>query len=154
MSGYDVEILAYDLYPDTNWAKANNATYVTLDELYAQSDIITIHAAASEQLIGEKEVALMKETTILVNCARGILTDNRAIYNAVKAGKIWGYGLDEIWLEDDLPLDESLNIIVSSHVGSDTDSGKIGMQVMSTEAVVDFVNGKTPIYVVNKDVLK
>ena len=154
MSGYNVEILAYDLYPDTNWAKANNATYVTLEELYAQSDIITIHAAASEQLIGEKELGLMKETTVLINCARGILTDNRAIYNAVKNGKIWGYGLDEIWLEEDLPLDETLNIIVSSHVGSDTDSGKIGMQVMSTEAVVDFVNGKIPTYVVNKNVLK
>lgn len=154
MSGYDVEILAYDLYPDNQWAKENNAAYVTLEELYKQSDIITIHASASEQLIGEEELNLMNETTILVNCARGILTDNRAIYNAVKAGRIWGYGLDEIWLEEDLPLDESLNIIVSSHVGSDTDSGKIGMQVMSTEAVVDFINGKTPAYVVNKDVLK
>jgi D-3-phosphoglycerate dehydrogenase len=154
MSGYDVEILAYDIYPDNNWANENNATYVTLKELYKQSDIITIHASASEQLIGEKELDLMKETSILVNCARGILTDNRAIYKAVKDGRIWGYGLDEIWLEEDLPLNDSLNIIVSSHVGSDTDSGKIGMQVMSTEAVVDFINGKTPTYVVNKDVLK
>ncbi len=154
MNGYNVKILAYDLYPDNNWAEANNATYVTLDELYTQSDIITIHAAASEQLVGERELSLMKETTVLVNCARGILTDSRAIYNAVKAGKIWGFGLDEIWLEEDLPLDESLNIIVSSHVGSDTDSGKIGMQIMSTEAVVDFVNGKIPTFVVNKDVLK
>ncbi len=154
MSGYNVKILAYDLYPDNNWAEANNATYVTLDELYTQSDIITIHAAASEQLIGERELSLMKETTVLVNCARGILTDSRAIYNAVKAGKIWGFGLDEIWLEEDLPLDENINIIVSSHVGSDTDSGKIGMQIMSTEAVVDFVNGKIPAFVVNKDVLK
>ncbi|MCF6270445.1 MAG: hypothetical protein L3J41_12085 [Melioribacteraceae bacterium] len=153
MRGYDVEILAYDLYPNVYWAVENNAIYVTLEELYKQSDIITIHASGSEQLIGEKELDLMKETTVLVNCARGILTDNRAIYNAVKAGKIWGYGLDEIWLEKDLPLDESLNIIVSSHVGSDTDSGKIGMQIMSTEAVIDFVNDKTPTHVVNKEVL-
>lgn len=153
MSGYNVEILAYDLYPDYDWAKANNAAYVTLDELYKQSDIITIHAAANKQIIGEKELALMKETTVLVNCARGILTDNRAIYQAVKAGKIWGYGLDEIWTEKDLPLDENFNIIVSSHVGSDTDSGKIGMQVMSAEAVVDFISGRIPKYVLNKDVL-
>ncbi|MEN8191708.1 MAG: NAD(P)-dependent oxidoreductase [Bacteroidota bacterium] len=153
MSGYDVKILAYDLYPDNKWAEENKATYVSLEEIYTKSDIITIHASASEQLIGQKELDLMKETTILVNCARGILTDNRAIYKAVKEGKIWGYGLDEIWLEEDLPLDENLNIIVSSHVGSDTDSGKIGMQVMSTEAVVDFIQGKTPTYVVNKEVL-
>ncbi len=151
MSGYKVKILAYDLYPDNNWAEANNATYVTLDELYTQSDIITIHAATSVQIIGEREISMMKKT---VNSARGILTDNRAIYIAVKAGKIWGFGLDEIWLEEDLPLDENINIIVSPHVGSDTDSGKIGMQIMSTEAIIDFVNGKIPTFVVNKDVLK
>ncbi len=152
MSGYEVEILAYDIYPDNNWAKKNNAKYVKLEELYKESDIITIHAAASEQLIGAKEISMMKKTTILVNCARGILTDNRAIYNAVKENKLWGFGLDEIWTEEDLPLDESLNIIVSSHVGSDTDSGKIGMQVMSTEAVVDFISGKRPKHVVNKEI--
>jgi len=153
MSGYDVKILANDLYPDHNWAKENNAEYVSLEEIYIKSNIITIHASASEQLIGQKELDLMKETTILVNCARGILTDNRVIYNAVKTQKIWGYGLDEIWTEEDLPLDEDLNIIVSSHVGSDTDSGKIRMQIMSTEAVVDFVKGKIPTHIVNKDVL-
>ncbi|MEN8202350.1 MAG: NAD(P)-dependent oxidoreductase [Bacteroidota bacterium] len=153
MSGYGVEILAYDIYQDNEWAGKNNARYVTLEELYRESDIITLHASASEQMIGQKELDLMKETTVLVNCARGILTDNRAVYHAVKNGKIWGFGLDEIWLEKDLPLDGTLNIVVSSHVGSDTDSGKIGMQLMSTEAVVAFANGKRPLHVVNKAVL-
>ncbi len=151
--GFDMTILAYDLYPDNRWAKENGATYVSLEEIYRQSDIITLHASASGQLIGQRELDMMKESTVLVNCARGVLTDNRAIYHAVKAGKIWGFGLDEIWLEKDLPLDETLNIVVSSHVGSDTDSGKIGMQLMSTQAVVDFINGKQPAFVLNKEVL-
>jgi len=60
MSGYDVKILAYDLYPDHNWAKENNAEYVSLEEIYIKSNIITIHASASEQLIGQKELDLMK----------------------------------------------------------------------------------------------
>jgi D-3-phosphoglycerate dehydrogenase len=152
MQGYGVDILAYDLYPDQNWADGCGARYVTLDELFRNSDIITLHASAGEQLIGEKELEMMKETAVLVNCARGILTDNRAIYKAVKEGRIWGYGLDEIWTEKDLPLDQSLNIIVSSHVGSDSDSGKIGMQLMSTEAVVDFMDGRPPRHVVNREV--
>jgi len=154
MKGYNVKVLAYDIYHDVEWAKANSVTYVALESLYKASDIITIHAATSEQIIGQKEIDLMNKTTILVNCARGILVDNRAVYRAVKEGKLWGYGLDEIWLDKDLPLDENLNIIVSPHVGSDTDSGKIGMQIMSTEAVVDFINGKNPRYIVNKEVLK
>ena len=94
----------------------------------------------------------MSPTTVLVNCARGILVDNKAVYQAVKNEKIWGYGLDEIWTEKDLPLD-GLNIIVSSHVGSDSDMGKIGMQMMSTEAVVDYVKGNPLKHVVNPAVL-
>ncbi len=96
---------------------------------YKNADVITLHASSNEMIIGENEIDMMKSTTILVNCARGLLVDNRAAYHAVKDNKIWGYGLDEIWTEPDLPLD-NLNFIVSSHVGSDTDQGKIGMQLM------------------------
>ena len=94
----------------------------------------------------------MKQTTILVNCARGILVDYKAAYNAVKERKIWGYGVDEIWQDKSLPLEES-NIIVSPHVGSDTDKGKIGMQIMSTHSVIDFLEGKISKYAINREVL-
>jgi len=152
MKGYEVNVLAYDIYPDHQWANDNNAQYTSLEEICSNADIITLHASSSERIIGQGEIELMKTTTLLVNCARGILVDNRAVYEAVKKGKIWGYGLDEIWTEKDLPLD-GLNIIVSSHVGSDSDMGKIGMQVMSAEAVVDYMSGETPKHVVNQEVL-
>ena len=73
-------------------------------------------------------------------------------YRAVKEGKIWGYGMDEIW-DLDLPL-EGLNIVVSPHVGSDTDMGKIGMQMMSAQSIVDYMQGMKPFSIVNKEVLK
>ena len=152
MKGYDVNVLAYDIYPDHQWANENNAQYSSLKDICSNADIITLHASSSEMIIGQEEIDLMKPTTVLVNCARGILVDNRAVYEAVKKEKIWGYGLDEIWTEKDLPLD-GLNIIVSSHVGSDSDMGKIGMQVMSAEAVVDYMSGETPKHVVNQEVL-
>jgi D-3-phosphoglycerate dehydrogenase len=153
MKGYDVKIMAHDIYPDPVWAKENNARYTDLADICKNADIITLHASCAEMIISQKEIDLMKPVTVLVNCARGILADNRAVYNAVKNGKIWGYGLDEMWLENDLPLD-GLNIIVSSHVGSDTDMGKIGMQIMSTEAVIDHMNHKIPEHVINKEVLQ
>jgi len=152
MKGYDVKLLAYDIYPDHRWAIEHNAQYTGLDELCSSADIITLHASSSDVIIGQEEIDLMKPTTVLVNCARGILVDNRAVYKAVKDERIWGYGLDEIWTEKDLPLD-GLNIIVSSHVGSDSDMGKIGMQMMSTEAVVDYVKGNPLKHVVNPAVL-
>ena len=152
MKGYDVNVLAYDIYPDHQWANENNAQYSSLEDICSNADIITLHASSSEMIIGQEEIDLMKPTTVLVNCARGILVDNRAVYEAVKKEKIWGYGLDEIWTEKDLPLD-GLNVIVSSHVGSDSDMGKIGMQLMSAEAVVDYISGETPKHVVNQEVL-
>ena len=153
MKGYDVNVLAYDIYPDHQWANENNAQYTSLEDICSNADIITLHASSSNMIIGQEEIDLMKPTTVLVNCARGILVDNRAVYEAVKNEIIWGYGLDEIWTEKDQPLD-GLNIIVSSHVGSDSDMGKIGMQMMSAEAVVAYMSGRTPKYVVNKEVLK
>ena len=153
MSGFKMNVLAYDLYPDETWAKANHVKYVSAQEIYTQADFITLHASADRQIIGSEELRMMRPTTVLVNCARGVLVDNRAAYHAVKEEKLWGYGLDEIWLEEDLSL-EGINIIVSPHVGSDTDMGKIGMQIMSTEAVIDYMTGNIPKFVVNKEVLK
>lgn len=149
MKGYEMKVLAYDPYPDKNWAGENKVEYVELGKLCQAADIITLHAAANEPIIRKEQIDLMKQTAILVNCARGILVDYEAAYQAVKAGRIWGYGVDEIWLDKNLPL-EGLNIIVSPHVGSDTDKGKIGMQLMSTQSVVDFMKGKIPEYVVKK----
>lgn len=152
LKGYNMTFIAYDPFPDTDWAKENRVEYMKLQDLCHRADIITLHAACSETIIGEEEIKLMKPTTILVNCARDNLVDYQASYKAVKEGRIWGYGLDETWPDQSLPLD-GLNIIVSPHVGSDSDRGKIGMQLMSAQAVVDFMNGNTPKHIVNKEVL-
>lgn len=152
MKGYEMRIIACDPYPDEKWAKENNVEYMPLKQLCRIADIITLHAACNETIIGKEEIKLMHPTTILVNCARAILVDYKAVYQAVREGKIWGYGSDEIWPEQNLSLEE-LNIIVSPHVGSDTDRGKIGMQLMSTQAVVDFMKGKIPQYLIDKEVL-
>lgn len=148
MEGYGMKVIAYDTRPDRNWAREEGIEYVILNELCRIADVITLHAATDETIIKGEQIALMKATAVLVNCARGILVDHRDAYNAVKEGKIWGYGVDEIWTDQSLPL-KGLNIIASPHVGSDTDKGKIIMQMMSTQAVVDFLHGKTPQYIVN-----
>jgi len=149
MRGFSLTVLAADPYPNEEWAAANEVEYVDLSTLCRKSDFITIHASGGDRLIGRPELALMRPTTVLVNCARGILADARAVYEAVQAGRLWGYGLDEVWEYDDLPLNE-LNIAASPHVGSDTDLGKLQMQLMSAQAVIDFVDGKKPQFIVNK----
>ncbi len=153
MKGYEVKGIAYDPFPDRKWAEKAGVEYLdSIDAVCKRSDIITLHAASNDTLIDERRIRSMRPTTVLINCARRHLVDNEAVYRAVERGELWGYGMDEIW-HLDLPL-QGLNIVVSPHVGSDTDMGKIGMQVMSAQAVVDFMEGFKPRHVVNREVLK
>jgi len=148
MTGFRCRVIAAEIKPDTEWARGHGVVYVGLDTLCSESDFITIHASGGDMLIGPREVTLMKQTAVLVNCARGVLTDNREIYSAVKDGRLWGYGIDEVWEYEDLPL-AGLNISASPHVGSDTDMGKVRMQLMSAQAVIDYVDGRRPEFIVN-----
>jgi len=151
LSGFAMELLAYDPYPDRQWAAEHGVSYVELDELCRQADFITLHASAGQQLIGPRQLEMMKSTAALINCARGVLVDNRAAHEAVSGGKLFGYGLDELWEHSELPL-EGLNIVTSPHVGSDTDMGKLNMQRASARAVVEYLEGKRPEYAVNTPV--
>lgn len=148
LSGFGVSVIAYAPRPDKKWADERGVRYVGFDDLCSRSDVVSLHASASRQLFGERELSLMSPTTVLVNCARSILTDNRAVWKAVLEGRIWGFGIDEVWEEEDLPLD-GLNIIASPHVASDTDGGKLGMQLGSVQAVVDYIEGRRPEHRVN-----
>lgn len=143
LQGFHTKIIASAPRPDHAWAEHTGVAYVKLDELCRRSDFISLHASAAEQIIGEREISLMRPTTVLVNCARSMLVDNRTVWRAVRDGRLWGYGIDEVWEHPDLSL-EGLNIIASPHVASDTDAGKLGMQLGSVDAVVDFIEGRVP----------
>lgn len=147
MTGFQMRVIAYDVYPNRCWAEENGVQYVSLSDVCTEADYITLHASGGKQIIGEGELKQMKSTCVLVNCARGALVDSRAAYTAVNEGRLWGYGLDEVWEYSDLPLN-GVNVVVSPHVGSDTDEGKLGMQVMSAQAVIDFIEGNTPEHIV------
>jgi phosphoglycerate dehydrogenase-like enzyme len=151
LSGFSPSLLAYDPYPNEAWAAEVGAKYVDLDTLCGEADLITLHAASGEQLLGARELALMSSTTVLVNCARGVLVDNREAYRAVREGRLFGYGIDEIWPEPDLDV-TGLNIAASPHVGADTDRGKRDMRIATAEAVAAHISGNRPASVVNPEV--
>lgn len=103
LSGFGCKILAYDLYP--NDAVRQYADYVTLDELYAQSDIITLHTNATAEnhhLINAGALAKMKDGVLLVNTARGTLIDPDALIAGLESGKIGAAGLDVLENENGL----------------------------------------------------
>ncbi|MDF1568020.1 MAG: NAD(P)-dependent oxidoreductase [Spirochaetaceae bacterium] len=154
LSGFNMKLIASDPYPDRDWAEQCGAEYTDVKSLCRLADFITVHASGTVQIINSDMIDLMNANTVLVNCARGHLVDNAAAYRAVREGRLYGYGIDEIWNHSDLLLSPGLNLAVSPHVGSDTDRGILGMRKMSADAIVDFLDGRMPVHAVNKAGLK
>lgn len=103
LSGFGCKILAYDLYPNAEMQKY--ADYVTLDELYARSDVITLHAPATpanHHLICRESIAKMKDGVCIVNTARGQLIDTDALIEGLYRRKIGSAALDVMENENGL----------------------------------------------------
>lgn len=103
LSGFGCRIMAYDLYQDPETAKL--AEYVPLEQLYAESDIITLHTPATAEnyhLINTQALSSMKDGVILINTARGTLVDTEALIQGLESGKVGHAALDV--LEDEAGL--------------------------------------------------
>ena len=135
-------------------------TYVPLETLIETSDIITLHVPllpSTKHILGEAEIARMKKNSVIINTARGGLVDDNALLRAVKAGKLAGAGLDVVEREP-LPVGDPLlmepNIIVTPHIGGGTaDIGDVILPMLVRD-ILDFMAGKVPAHVVNKEYLK
>ncbi len=133
------------------------ARHVSLDDLLRQSDYVMISCALTQEtrhLIGERELALMKPTAILVNIARGPIVDQRALYRALVDRKIWAAGLDVFEVEP-IPMDDPLlkldNVVIPPHLGSGSIATRTKMATMAAENCLAGVTGKLPPNVVNPD---
>jgi Lactate dehydrogenase and related dehydrogenases len=103
LSGFGCSLLAYDLYPDEETKRY--AEYVPLEQLFAQSDVITMHVPAAKDnfhLVNKDTIAKMKDGVILINTARGSLIDTQDFIDGVESGKIGGAALDVV--EDEFGL--------------------------------------------------
>ena len=154
MQAFGTNIVAYDPYITSARAQQLGVTLLSLDELLAQSDFITIHMPKTPEttgMISTEQFALMKPTAFIVNVARGGLIDEDALYAALKSNRIAGAGLDVFVSEPpkDSPLLALENVIVTPHLGASTDEAqeKAGVSVAKSvrlaldgELVPDAVN--------------
>ncbi len=117
--GFGMNVLAYDLYPNEEFQRIYNINYVSLEELYAGSDVISLHAPSTKEnyhLLNEQAFAKMKDGVIIINTARGDLIDGEALYKNILSGKVGGAGLDvleneDFIIHDDIMLEqENMNI--------------------------------------------
>ncbi len=101
-TGFEMNVLAYDVKPDQELAKKLNFTYTSLNQLLKKSDIVTLHTPLFKNtyhLINKKNIKFMKQGSLLINTARGGLIEPEALLQALKTGPLAGAGLDV--LEDE-----------------------------------------------------
>ncbi len=154
LSAFGVKLIAYDPYVQPARAAQLGIRMVTLDELLAESDFITIHLPKTPEtvgLIGEEQLAKVKPTVHIINAARGGIIDEAALYTAMVEGRVAGAGLDVYAKEPctDSPLFALENVVGLPHLGASTDEAqeKAGIAVaksvrlaLSGELVPDAVN--------------
>ncbi len=97
LSGFGMNVLAYDPYPDNEFAGKTGCSYVELDELFAKSDIISLNCPLTEEteyMINKQSIIKMKEGVMIINTGRGKLIKTADLIDGLKSGKIGSAGLD------------------------------------------------------------
>lgn len=108
--GFAMQILAFDIEPDADFAKQNQVSYVTMNELLAQSDCITLHVPggdATRHMLADAEFAKMKQGAVVINTARGTVIDTQSLLRALADGTVAAAGLD-VLPEDAAMKDQTL----------------------------------------------
>ncbi len=169
LRGFGVNILAYDVYPDYNFARENQVVYTSLDELYHSADIISLHCPLTEQtkyIINDYSISKMKDGVMIINTGRGQLIHTNALIEGLKNKKIGSAGLDvyeeesEYFYEDksDRIIDDDVlarllsfnNVIVTSHQAFFTKEALENIATTTLQNIRDFINHKPLLNEVKK----
>ncbi len=160
MKGFGMRILAYDSFRDEEFARKESIQYVTLETLFGQSDIISLHCPLTketDQLINEDTIHQMKDGVMIINTGRGRLIDTRALISGLKSGKIGYAGLDVYEEEnayffedfsDSLISDDILarlltfpNVLVTSHQAFFTREALENIAEITLKNIADYFSG-------------
>ena len=156
---FGAHVVAHDPYVSAEEASAAGVSVLSLDEVLAQSDIVSLHAPVTNQttgMIGEREFGLMKSGAYFVNTARAALTDEGALYRALRAGHLAGAGLDVFEDEPpspDNPLLTLDNVIATPHIGGHTGEVITHQSRIAVEDLVRMFEGRPPLHCVNPQAL-
>ena len=156
LKAMDVNVLAYDPYLPAEVAKADGIELMPLDDLMRVSDIVSLHCKVTEEtknLIGASEIALMKPTAILVNTARGVIVEQRALVEALQSGRIAGAALDVFWAEplpENHPILKMENVVITPHIGSASADVPLHQSKMIVRDILAYFGGESMQHVFNR----
>lgn len=143
--GFGMNVKGFDPFVSEEQAAENGLELCSLDELYGQSDFITIHTPVTEEtrgMIGRDAFARMKDGVRIVNCARGGLVDEDALMLAIESGKVAGAALDVFSTEplpSGSPLLESDRVVTTPHLGASTTEAQEGVAFTVAEQMRDYL---------------
>jgi phosphoglycerate dehydrogenase-like enzyme len=161
LRGWGMRIIAYNHVDRPERFREAGVEQVGLDELFAQSDYVSVHlmlTAETRGIIGEKQLRLMKQTSYLVNTSRGQVIDEAALVRALQEERIAGAALD-VFEQEPLPADSPLRmidperLILTPHAITHTWESRDGGLRMAVESALTLLEGRVPETVVNPEVI-
>ena len=147
---FDMNLIAYDPYIKREKAeKAGVELVENLDELFERSDIITFHVPLTDEttnMIGEREFGMMKDKVVLINCARGGIVDEHTLARSLESGKVSMAAVD-VFSKEPLPKDSPLlgvpNLIITPHLGANTEEAQKNVSVIIAQQVINVLKGRS-----------
>ncbi len=144
--GMEMRVVAYDPYITEEKAEMQGVKLISLEELFKTADFITVHlplTKESKNLLNKKAFDMMKPGVRIVNCARGGVIDEAALYDAMKSGRVAGAAMDVFEKEPntDSALFELSNFIATPHLGASTQEAQLCVAVDVAEEVVSALRG-------------
>jgi phosphoglycerate dehydrogenase-like enzyme len=156
---FGMKIIAWGPTLTPERASQSHATYMPLDDVLKEADVVSVHLTLSDQsknLLNGVRLGLMKKSAYLINTARGAIVDERALVKVLQEHAIAGAALD-VFVEEPLaashPLLELDNVVLTPHLGWPTDSGFAGFAENAVTNILDYMDGKLT-RVVNPEALQ
>src|SRR3989339_20712 len=151
---FHMDIMAFDPYLTEEMALKAGYKKATVDEVVTTADYITVHTPLTKEtkgIIGEKEIAKMKEGVRLINCARGGIIDEKALTAGLKSGKIAGAAIDVY--EKEPPVEyiysDLSNVVLTPHLGASTEEAQVSVAIAIANQVLEALRGGTVRNAVN-----
>ena len=157
--GFSMRVIYNDVVRREDLEQELGLEYADFDTVLQESDFVSMHVPympATHHLISTEQLAMMKQTAVLINTARGPIVDPQALYTALKSGEIWAAGLD-VTDPEPIPMDDPLltldNCLIAPHIASASFNTRSDMSELAANNILAALSGERPPTILNPDVL-